>query len=65
MKGKEFTEGIAALENFLSAAEALLKSPERIAGMKKRAVDNPSLLLGTPIDQYFALPIEKFSSPES
>lgn len=67
MKGKEFTEGISAFENFIKDVGLLARDPERIARMKKRAIDNPYILLGPTLEEYFSSgsKLENFSEPEN
>lgn len=55
MERSELQEGLRVWRNILAGLERIVNDPEAIARMQRRALENPSILLGPTLNEYLGL----------
>lgn len=57
MDRTELRTGLRAFRDLIEGYERILADPEAIPRMQRRAIEDPSLLLGPTVDEYLGLDI--------
>ena len=65
MERAEFSKGLAGFKELLAGLERIVKDPEAIARMQRRAIEKPTLLLGPTLVDYFGLDSSGCNGSES
>lgn len=55
MERSELQEGLRVWRTLLAGLERIVNDPEAIARMQRRALENPSILLGPTLNEYLGL----------